>query len=154
MRSNKNSSMGFTIVELLIVIVVIAILAAITIVAFNGIQNRAKASSAQSAETTVIKKAEAYNSVNSSYPTTTTHLNSTSTAEANLVGSGVTLVADITAAPTSPATVQYISCGSGTGAKVTYWDYSTSAKAAYTYLGSATAANCTATTGGLAGGPY
>lgn len=32
---------GFTIVELLIVIVVIAILAAITIVAYNGIQNRA-----------------------------------------------------------------------------------------------------------------
>jgi prepilin-type N-terminal cleavage/methylation domain-containing protein len=36
----KNKS-GFTIVELLIVIVVIAILAAITIVAYNGIQNRA-----------------------------------------------------------------------------------------------------------------
>lgn len=33
---------GFTIVELLIVVVVIAILAAITIVAYNGIQNRAK----------------------------------------------------------------------------------------------------------------
>lgn len=32
---------GFTIVELLIVIVVIGILAAITIVAYNGIQNRA-----------------------------------------------------------------------------------------------------------------
>lgn len=45
----KRNQVGFTIVELLIVIVVIAILAAITIVAYNGIQNRAKASSAQTA---------------------------------------------------------------------------------------------------------
>ncbi len=37
----KRSS-GFTIVELLIVIVVIGILAAITIVAFNGVQDRAR----------------------------------------------------------------------------------------------------------------
>ena len=33
---------GFTIVELLIVIVVIGILAAITIIAYNGVQVRAK----------------------------------------------------------------------------------------------------------------
>lgn len=37
---NKNRT-GFTIVELLIVIVVIGILAAITIVAYNGVQNKA-----------------------------------------------------------------------------------------------------------------
>ncbi len=51
---------GFTIVELLIVIVVIAILAAITIVAFNGVQNRAKDSNAQSTLSSLIKKVEAY----------------------------------------------------------------------------------------------
>ena len=37
-----NKQRGFTIVELLIVIVVIAILATITIVSFNGIQGRAR----------------------------------------------------------------------------------------------------------------
>lgn len=47
---------GFTIVELLIVVVVIAILAAITIVAYNGIQNRAKASALQSAVSQAAKK--------------------------------------------------------------------------------------------------
>ena len=40
MRSHKST--GFTIVELLIVIVVIGVLAAITIVAYNGIQVRAE----------------------------------------------------------------------------------------------------------------
>lgn len=60
---------GFTIVELLIVIVVIAILAAITIVAYNGIQNRAKQSAAQSRLTQANKKILAYAVTNSdTYP--------------------------------------------------------------------------------------
>ncbi len=42
MTKTHSHSTGFTIVELLIVIVVIGILAAITIVAYNGIQDRAK----------------------------------------------------------------------------------------------------------------
>ncbi len=41
MLNRWEKQTGFTIVELLIVIVVIGILAAITIVAFNGVQNRA-----------------------------------------------------------------------------------------------------------------
>ncbi len=52
----KHKQSGFTIVELLIVVVVIAILAAITIVSYNGIQNRAKTSSADAALSQASKK--------------------------------------------------------------------------------------------------
>ena len=41
MLSKNKHTPGFTIVELLIVIVVIGILAVITIISFNGVQNRA-----------------------------------------------------------------------------------------------------------------
>ncbi len=66
--SMKIKQKGFTIVELLIVIVVIAILAAISIVAYNGIQNRGKQSSAQSLASQIAKKAEIWNTVESTYP--------------------------------------------------------------------------------------
>ena len=60
MKTRRSTASGFTIVELLIVVVVIAILAAITIVAFNGVQDRAKLSAAQSVSSQVAKKLSAY----------------------------------------------------------------------------------------------
>ncbi|MAU34021.1 hypothetical protein CL689_00020 [Candidatus Saccharibacteria bacterium] len=59
---------GFTIVELLIVIVVIAILAAITIVAYNGIQASARDASRASSVAALKKGIELYNAENGSYP--------------------------------------------------------------------------------------
>ena len=54
----QKTNKGFTIVELLIVVVVIAILAAITIVSYNGIKDRAQASKLQSDLSQTAKKIE------------------------------------------------------------------------------------------------
>ena len=65
---------GFTIVELLIVIVVIAILAAITIIAYNGIQNRSYNVSVEADLSNVAKKLEIYKIQNDAYPINITEL--------------------------------------------------------------------------------
>lgn len=131
---------GFTIVELLIVIVVIAILAAITIVAYNGIQNRGRTSSAAAAATSVVKKAEIYavDGPTSAYPTQSSDLTG-ATVDKTYATNGVTVSATaISSAPTSPATVNFWRCGTNTtaaattlatvtvvtGAQIKYWDYS------------------------------
>jgi prepilin-type N-terminal cleavage/methylation domain-containing protein len=70
---NKQRRDGFTIVELLIVIVVIGILAAITIVAYNGIQDRARVSATNSALTQANKKIRIWQASNSDqFPSTLT----------------------------------------------------------------------------------
>jgi prepilin-type N-terminal cleavage/methylation domain-containing protein len=155
---NKNiKQMGFTIVELLIVIVVIGILAAITIVAYNGIQNRGKTSAAQSAAVSAQKKAEIYNTdgPTGTYPVSLATLTGAA-ATTSYQLTGVTASGTITTAPAAPATITYLVCGvtansisattaptqaqlftgSGassvvvgqiTGAKIQNWNYSTNA---------------------------
>ena len=133
-----NTNRGFTIVELLIVIVVIAILAAISIVSYNGIQNRGKASSGQSLASQISKKFEAYNAVNSAYPTTKTQIQGTN--ESKIEGLPAPTVAG-TQPMVVPATDTLFSTtaltastanggatvrvnGTATGGNVYYWDYS------------------------------
>jgi|GEM_PF-1326831 len=68
MNKRYSSGHGFTIVELLIVIVVIGILAAITLVAYNGVQASAYNVQIKSVVSSYRQSLLAYSSVNGSYP--------------------------------------------------------------------------------------
>lgn len=76
MVSLKNKSKGFTIVELLIVIVVIGILATLVIVTFTGIQQKARNSQRQTDINAIDSHVEAFYASNGAYPTYT-QLNNT-----------------------------------------------------------------------------
>lgn len=64
----KRKQRGFTIVELLIVIVVIGILAAVALIAYNGIQNRAHNVALQSDIKSAAQKLAMDNTLNGAFP--------------------------------------------------------------------------------------
>lgn len=68
-RNAQKTARGFTIVELLIVVVVIAILATLAIVAYNGIQARARAAAVSTALNQANKKIRMYQVDNNAFPT-------------------------------------------------------------------------------------
>lgn len=76
-KNNKHIGVkesGFTIVELLVVIVVIGILAAITVTTYNGIQGRARDTSRMVDIGSIAEHIELYKVQTGSYPVTTTNV--------------------------------------------------------------------------------
>lgn len=69
MISLKRKESGFTIVELLIVIVVIGILAALVVTTFSGVQKKARNTERQTDIKAIHGQLEAYFSQNNKYPT-------------------------------------------------------------------------------------
>jgi len=125
---------GFTIVELLIVIVVIGILAAITIVAYNGIQTRGKTSAALSNATATAKKTELYNTEVGNYPLSLAALTGASSSETyymtGIVNSGTlsnnsaaNAIGHYVCGSGSPASAAAITSSNVTGGRIYYRDY-------------------------------
>ena len=143
----KKSEKGFTIVELLIVIVVIGILAAIVIVAYNGVTQRANATAAKSNANSVKKVAEAYNAqcpdgttcTGSGFPTLANlNLFSSATGSTAKLPNGLTLT-NTTVLSSSHAdgkTIIYKE-KSTTGACIGYWDATGAGAIAWLYIGDA-----------------
>lgn len=104
---------GFTIVELLIVIVVIAVLAAITIIAFNGVQDRARAAAVTAALNQASKKLELYSVDNGGYP-------------AALSDAGVSNGTNVTYQYTAGTAPSATYCTTATQGTTSYWISSTS----------------------------
>lgn len=89
MTSLQRKQQGFTIVELLIVIVVIGILALLVITTFTGIQKKARNTERQTDVKALHGQLEAYHAQNGKYPTLANLNNSgsaTAWVETNLKG--------------------------------------------------------------------
>ena len=93
MISFKKKTSGFTIVELLIVIVVIGILAALVIVTYNGIQQKARDTERKTDIKAVQGQLEAYWANNAKYPTLA-NLNDATFRNANMKGLDPAALAD------------------------------------------------------------
>lgn len=148
--TTQTKSRGFTIVELLIVIIVIAILAAITIVAYNGITNRANASAGKQNATSVGRVASAYAADDGSaggngvFPTLAQVTGYT--AGVAKIPTGITVQAtSLSATHKDGKTVIYLTKGTSpnfTGACIGSWDNSLEApEVVWTYVGDAAAGN-------------
>lgn len=129
-------SRGFTIVELLIVIVIIGILATIVIVAYNGVTAKANTAAAQSAAQAAISKIEIYNAVQGQYPDTFAKFTTSATSADTFQLTGVTFTTTElsgTTPPTAsqdgngktiPSMIQYYVCTTNDkGVGVKYYDF-------------------------------
>ena len=117
----RSQSSGFTIVELLIVIVVIGILAGLVITTYNGIQQKARNTERTTDLKTFQSQLEAYNANNGRYPTTA-NLGTTSATNVTFIASDLKGMDKETLRDPKGASGDYslLNTGTGTANKYTY----------------------------------
>lgn len=152
MKKNINTKKGFTIVELLVVIVVIGILAGISLVSYSGVTARANAAAMKANLDSVSSAAANYYAGVGYYPSAlhiVDGLDASGEVNTDIISklsSGVTLKSDATVAYAAGGAAtrkwtdidatngksyfEYIEKGAGaaaSGACIAYWDFTTSA---------------------------
>ena len=138
---SKSNKKGFTIVELLVVIVVIGILATITIVSLSGVTNKANTNADLATASSIRTAAMVVYTKENKYPTESADpLGALTAGDAKLtLPSGATLS---NAKPTGKLTFSYRVASSGKGICIGYWDSTLSTPAAvFITDGTATAAS-------------
>lgn len=140
----KTIKKGFTIIELLIVIVVIGILAAIVVVTYQGVQNKANKTAAEQNAREVANKATAFNASAARFPKTLEELSKATSnigdptekayPEAKLSEKVSALVKATGPTASDKTALQYQVCKKGTGpnedfvgAQIMFWNYETNA---------------------------
>lgn len=129
-HTGTNRQSGFTIVELLIVIVIIGILAAITVVAYSGITARANTTKAVTNAESIQKVADIYNADPpagvSGYPATRALL--TGYNGAAKVPSSITWGTPAATTTATQAQIEYVpGTTPANGGCIQYWNYTTNA---------------------------
>jgi len=136
----KLNQKGFTIIELLIVIVVIGILAAIGFVAYGNVTKSARDSDRQADASALAKKAEEFYAGNGIYPTLAEltaqdgiDAKTTTSPSGNALGNGGTTIGSCTTAPVTKAADAYCYTvlADGTQMSVGYWNEKDGATAVY-----------------------
>lgn len=119
MISLKERNRGFTIVELLIVIVVIGILALLVITTYSGIQAKARNSKRSSDVSTIQTQLEAFFQ-NSGYYPSRANMNDTAWLKTNMKSLDTQALVDPSAANTTDCVKTHDSCFAGAPAAKTY----------------------------------
>lgn len=131
-KLNSAAKRGFTIVELLIVVVVIAILAAITIVSYNGITTKANASASKSVAATWQKKIELYQADTGRYPVNIGEMSAPANSGKSwyITNASLTPAGAVVDSASGKTRSEVRSCGDTTpttanvtGVQIRYWNY-------------------------------